>query len=102
MLLSFYFLSYCLLLLNGFPWLKSLSSSNADISLAGGKPNSSTNSVGKEEAEDNNNDQGGKLYQDHVKREAQNILDGLPLLNFMSSNVLMFPATSINKINPRK
>jgi len=47
--------------------------------------------------EDNNNGDGGKLYQDHVRREAQNVLDGLPLLNFMSSNVLMFPTKSINK-----
>ena len=53
--------------------------------------------------EDNNNDQdGNKLYQDHIRREAQNILDGLPLLNFMSSDVLMFPTKSINKVKHKQ
>ena len=53
--------------------------------------------------EDNNNDQdGNKLYQDHIRREAQNILDGLPLLNFMSSEVLMFPTKSINKVKHKQ
>jgi len=53
--------------------------------------------------EDNNNKEGGnKLYKDHVKREAQNILDGLPLLNFMSSNVLMFPTKSVSKVKHKQ
>jgi len=61
----------------------------------GAKSSNETSSSPVEE--DNNNGDGGKLYQDHVRREAQNILDGLPLLNFMSSNVLMLPTKSINK-----
>ena len=45
-----------------------------------------TGQGGKQE-EDNNND-GAKILKDHMSREAQNILDGLPLLNFMSSSFL--------------
>ena len=66
--------------------------------LVGAKSSTETTKIPM--VEDNNNGDGvggdgGKLYQDHVRREAQNILDGLPLLNFMSSNVLMFPTKSI-------
>ena len=45
-----------------------------------------TGQGGKQE-EDNNN-VGAKILKDHMSREAQNILDGLPLLNFMSSSFL--------------
>ena len=68
---------------------------NIDFFLVGAK--SSTDTPSCQVVEDNNNGDGGKLYQDHVRREAQNILDGLPLLNFMSSNVLMLPTKSVNK-----
>jgi len=37
------------------------------------------------------------ILQKHLSREAKNILDGFPLLNFMSSSVLMFPTRSIDK-----
>ena len=43
--------------------------------------------TGGKEEEDNNN-VGAKILKDHMSREAQNILDGLPLLNFMSSSFL--------------
>ena len=73
-----------------------LSCIKCQIFLVGAK--GSTDTTSTQVIEDNNNDgDGGKLYQDHVRREAQNVLDGLPLLNFMSSNVLMFPTKSINK-----
>lgn len=35
----------------------------------------------------NNNNVGTEILKDHMSREAQNILDGLPLLNFMSSSL---------------
>ena len=38
-------------------------------------------------SEDNNN-AGAKILKDHMSREAQNVLDGLPLLNFMGSSFL--------------
>jgi len=37
------------------------------------------------------------VLQQHTSREAKNILDGFPLLNFMTSSVLMFPTKSIDK-----
>jgi len=37
------------------------------------------------------------ILQKHTSREAKNILDGFPLLNFMTSSVLMFPTKSIDK-----
>jgi len=37
------------------------------------------------------------VLQKHTSREAKNILDGFPLLNFMTSSVLMFPTKSIDK-----
>lgn len=37
------------------------------------------------------------ILQKHTSREAKNILDGFPLLNFMTSAVLMFPTKSIDK-----
>ena len=43
--------------------------------------------TGGRQEEDNNN-VGAKILKDHMSREAQNILDGLPLLNFMSSSFL--------------
>ena len=44
----------------------------------------------------NNNNVGTEILKDHMSREAQNILDGLPLLNFMSSS-LFTKATSVVK-----
>ena len=63
--------------------------------LVGAKSSTETTKIPMVEDNNNGDGDGGKLYQDHVRREAQNILDGLPLLNFMSSNVLMFPTKSI-------
>lgn len=37
------------------------------------------------------------ILQKHTSREAKNIIDGFPLLNFMTSSVLMFPTKSIDK-----
>ena len=37
------------------------------------------------------------ILQKHTSREAKNILDGFPLLNFMTSSVLMFPTKSMDK-----
>jgi len=37
------------------------------------------------------------VLQKHTSREVKNILDGFPLLNFMTSSVLMFPTKSIDK-----
>ena len=34
------------------------------------------------------------ILQKHTSREAQNILDGFPLLNFMKSSVLLIPKKS--------
>jgi len=39
----------------------------------------------------------GSILQKHTSREAKNILDGFPLLNFMTSSVLMIPSKSIDK-----
>ena len=44
----------------------------------------------------NNNNVGTEILKDHMSREAQNILDGLPLLNFMSSS-LFKKATAVKK-----
>ena len=37
------------------------------------------------------------ILQKHTSREAQNILDGFPLLNFMKSSVLLIPKKSFVK-----
>jgi len=39
----------------------------------------------------NSSNAGAKILKDHMSRETQNILDGLPLLNFMSSTFLKRP-----------
>lgn len=43
-----------------------------------------------------NTNNGTEILKDHMSREAQNILDGLPLLNFMSST-LFKKATTVKK-----
>ena len=42
------------------------------------------------------NNNGTEILKDHMSREAQNILDGLPLLNFMS-RPLFKKATTVKK-----
>ena len=40
-----------------------------------------------------NNNNGTEILKDHMSREAQNILDGLPLLNFMSRSLFKHETT---------
>jgi len=52
---------------------------------------SSSVSVDASKNASNSSNAGAKILKDHMSRETQNILDGLPLLNFMSSTFLKRP-----------
>lgn len=64
----------------------SINASNVNSST-----NSASNSVDASKNASSSSNVGAKILKDHMSREAQNILDGLPLLNFMSSKLLRRP-----------
>jgi len=64
----------------------SINASNANSST-----NSASNSVDASKNASSSSNVGAKILKDHMSREAQNILDGLPLLNFMSNKLLRRP-----------